>query len=595
MSRESSTLVDLLRWRALNQPNEIAYGYLVDGENKQVYLTYQQLERHARAIAIRLGSLIDKGQHVLLLYPQGLEFVTAFFGCLYAGAVAVPASLPDPARLKYALTRLRTIADDAQPVVVLTTSGALPLVENLFENVSGSRAMQCLITDTNDSEVLVEFQDPEVDKETLACLQYTSGSTVSPRGVMISHGNLMANLALISQCFEHTGNKKGVIWLPHYHDMGLIGGVLQPLYAGFPVTLMSPTAFLLRPFRWLQAISQERATISGAPNFAYDLCVRRITPEQCASLDLSSWHVAFNGSEPVRAETLERFANAFAPYGFRRDAFYPCYGLAEATLLVAGSGLRTHQPLFHMFKKSSLEHDKVASVSGDKDAQKLVGCQVPPGVKIAIVDPERAVRFLPDEVGEIWISGNSVAAGYWNRPQETEHTYKAYLSDTREGPFLRTGDLGFVWRDNLFITGRIKDLIIIGGRNHYPQDIERTIEQNHPALRAECCAAFAVDIDDEEKLIVFAEVDPKFWRDQLNGKGQESLSPEQARIFATHELVGAIRQTVAEYHDLRVHEVLLLKTGAIPKTSSGKIQRYACRSRFLQGSIQTLNGTNYGA
>ena len=248
-----------------------------------------------------------------------------------------------------------------------------------------------------------------------------------------------------------------------------------------------------------------------------------------------------------------------------------------------------------MFKKSSSEHDKVASVSGDKDAHKLVGCQVPPDVKIAIVDPERAVRSAPDQVGEIWISGNSVAIGYWNRSQETEHTYKAYLEDTGEGPFLRTGDLGFLWRGNLFVTGRIKDLIIIGGRNHYPQDIERTIEQNHPALRLGCCAAFAVDLDDEEKLIVLAEVDPKFWRDQLNAKTVESLGPEQARVFATHELVGAIRQTVAEYHDLRVHEVLLLKTGAIPKTSSGKIQRYACRSRFLQGTIQALNGTNYGA
>jgi len=586
---EPSTLVELLRWRALRQPERRAYTYLIDGEEEESHLTYAELDGQARAIGALLQRCRARGERALLLYPPGLEFVAAFFGCLYGGSIAVPVYPPHPARLNQTMPKLQAIASDAQPLVALTTSPILSIVEPMLAQAPDFQAMRWLATDTVTSDMAEEWQEPAVSSNTLAFLQYTSGSTAAPRGVMLTHGNLLYNSALIHQCFEHTSDSQGVIWLPPYHDMGLIGGVLQPLYGGFPVTLMSPLAFLQRPLRWLQAISRYKATTSGGPNFAYDLCVRKITPEKRATLDLSSWEVAFNGAEPVRAETLDRFAAAFEPGGFRREAFYPCYGLAEATLIVAG-GLKAAPPVVHTVQGSALEHNRVVAASSENEGtRKLVGCgQSLLDQKIVIVDPESFTECPPDQVGEIWVSGPSIAQGYWNRPEETEATFRAYLADTGEGPFLRTGDLGFLKDTELFVTGRLKDLIIIGGHNHYPEDIEWTVERSHPSLRPGCCAAFSVDVEGEEQLVVVAEVERRHRPGQRQVRVESDLDPEHRLSLDVKAVVRAIRQAVAEHHELQVYAVLLLEPNSIPKTSSGKIQRHACRAKFLAGSLKAL-------
>ena len=581
---EPSTLVEVLRWRALHQADRLALTFLLDGETEEVHLTYAQLDRRARAIAARLKSMGAYQGRALLVYPPGLEFISGFFGCLYAGVVAIPVYPPHSPRLDKSLPKLRAIASDAEPVVALTSSALLPVTENLRAQAAGLQALPWLATDTIDSRLAEQWQEPALEGTSLAFLQYTSGSTAMPRGVMLTHGNLLHNSALIQQCFEHTAESRGVIWLPSYHDMGLIGGILQPLYAGFPVTLLSPVAFLQRPLRWLQAVSRTRGTTSGGPPFAYDLCVRKITPEQRASLDLSSWDVAFTGAEPVRYETLERFAATFAPCGFRREAFYPCYGLAEATLIASG-GLKAAPPVIFPVQNAALEHNRVVAAPEEHDgAQTLVGCGESLGdQEIVIVRPETLTGCAPDEVGEIWIAGPSVAQGYWNRPEETARTFRAYLAETGEGPFLRTGDLGFLKDGELFVTGRLKDLIIVAGQNHYPQDIELTVERSHPALRPGCCAAFSVDAGAEERLVIVAEVERRSLDDGAGWSEMGALVV--ARIPVASEIVQAIRRAVAESHELRVHTVLLLKAGTIPKTSSGKIQRHVCRTSFLAGSI----------
>src|SRR5437588_1323266 len=396
-----------------------------------------------------------------------------------------------------------------------------------------------------------------------------------PKGVVLTHGNLLHNLTLIQRYFEITSAARGVTWLPPYHDMGLIGMILGTVYAGVESTIMSPVAFLQRPIRWLQAISNTGATVSGGPNFAYDLCVRKITPEQKATLDLSSWSIAVNGAEPVRPETLDRFVEAFAPCGFRRETFYPCYGLAEASLIVAG-GQKAAIPVVKTFQAAGLAQNRVVMADAEawhenENLRMLVGSgQVAASQKIVIVDPESLTQCLAGQVGEIWVSGPSVAQGYWQKPEETECTFRAYLAGTGEGPFLRTGDLGFLQDEELFVTGRLKDLIIIRGRNHYPQDIELTVEQCHPALPADCGVAFSVDASGEERLVIVYEVE------------------RQYRNLNVDEVVESIRQAVAEHNALQVYAVVLIKMSSIPKTSSGKLQRRASRDAFLAGNLEVV-------
>src|ERR1700754_607137 len=488
-----STLIDLLRFRSLNEPTLPAYRFLAD--DSETSITYGELDLRARAVAALLQSRGLQRERMLLLYPPGLDFIAAFFGCLYAGAVAVPASLPQTRR---GFGRFQAIASDAQAAGVLTTRQVLSRFEGL----------DWLTSDDLSDDEARHWREPSTNSEALAYLQYTSGSTSTPKGVMVTHANILENSAYIQNGFEHSPESVSLSWLPHFHDMGLVDGIIQPLYSGFTGLLMSPAALLQNPARWLQAISRYRVTHSGGPNFAYDLCVRRIDESQRALLDLSTWSIAYNGAEPVRHETLERFVAAFATCGCRREAFYPAYGLAEATLKVTG-GRREVGPVYCTVDASALEQHRVVPAEIDApDSRKLGGCgRATLGTEVSIVKPESLCACEPEEVGEVWVSGPGVAAGYWNRPGETESTFKV------SGKFLSTGDLGFVRNGELFITGRLKDLIIIRGRNHYPQDIERAVHSSHQRLRPGNVAACAVEVGGAERLVIVAEIERRHQRD----------------------------------------------------------------------------------
>ena len=604
------TLVDLLRYRAEHQPRQKAFVFLKNGENESASLTYQELDSRARAIAARLQQLEATNERALLLYQPNLEFIIAFFGCLYAGVVAVPAY---PPRRNRSIERIQAIKDNARAKFALTDTLVLKNLEN-SSTQNELASLYWLATDTIDSNLDQTWQKPSINNDTLAFLQYTSGSTGTPKGVMVTHKNLLHNLSLIQQGFEHNNRGQGVIWLPPYHDMGLIGGILQPLYVGFPVTLMSPVDFLQKPIRWLQAISYYQATTSGGPNFAYDIVCRKITSEQLTQLDLSSWKVAFTGAEPIRAETIERFAHTFAPCGFRKEAFYPCYGMAESTLIITG-GIKSQLPVIQTVDKVALEQNQVINSNEEQqNTRKLVGAGKPLlAQKVAIVDPKSHRRCKISCVGEIWVSGPSVARGYWQQPEKTDRTFRAYTSDTGEGPFLRTGDLGFVNEDGeLFVTGRLKDVIIIRGRNHYPQDIEKTVEQSYSALIPNRSAAFSLEVAGEDKLVVVVEVERRFekWfkneeenqrkRQELQkqfNRRHEHIDPgfevELDRPLEIDTALGSIRQAVAKNHGLKVYAILLLRVGSIPKTSSGKIQRYACRNGFVNGELIVVGGDRH--
>lgn len=559
-----STLAHALRAHVYERPQKIAYRFLKDGEAEESSLTYRELDHAARSVAALLQKHSSVGDRVLLLFPPGLDFIVALCGCFYAGRVAVPSYPPRPNR---SFGRLLGIIEDARPALALTTQEIQSRALHRVINEPGFQQLTVLSIDARTEDSRPAFHETSVDAGSLALLQYTSGSTSAPKGVQITHANLVHNEGLIQKAFGQTENDIIVGWLPVYHDMGLIGTVLQPLYTGAESILMSPVSFLQNPARWLAAISRYGATTSGGPNFAYELCCNRITAEQKSHLDLSSWRVAFNGAEPVRAHSLERFAASFYDCGFRASAFAPCYGLAESTLFVSG-GATDCGPVVQAVQAAALEHDKILAASDADPARRLVGCgHASAATAIAIVDPEQRVRCQPGSVGEIWLSGPSVATGYWNRAEETSATFHARLADSSEGPFLRTGDLGFLLDGELFITGRRKDLIIIRGRNHYPQDLELTVEQSHPALRACIGAAFSVELDGEERLVIVHEI---------NRRGGADFD----------EVIAAMRQAVGEEHELQVHAIVLARPGEVPKTSSGKVQRFLCRQVFANGTLE---------
>ncbi|HEY6804818.1 MAG TPA: amino acid adenylation domain-containing protein [Pyrinomonadaceae bacterium] len=565
VSAPFSTLVDLLEWRARFQAERVAYTFLVDDGTEQINLNWDQLHRKAVLIGRRLIEMDAAGKTVLLLYPSDLEYVAAFFGCLYAGATAVPAY---PPRLNRTLHRLQAIVADSQAAVALSVSSIRERVEPLCNQVPGLNSLSWLTTDDLAEDPQQEWCRPLITEEMPAFLQYTSGSTSQPKGVIVSHGNLMHNEQLIQQAFNQSESSVIVGWLPLYHDMGLIGNVLQTLYVGARCVLMSPTAFLQSPFRWLQAISMAKATTSGGPNFAYDLCVRKVNEERRAQLDLSSWKVAFNGAEPIRPATLKRFAKAFASCGFKPEAFHPCYGLAEATLFVSGKATRG-LPKVESFSAAELIKNRVRGANGSgSEAKSLVSCGVSFGSqKLIVVNPETSVECAAGEVGEIWLAGPSVAGGYWNQPEATAYTFHAKLAGKSDEMFLRTGDLGFLHEGELYVTGRLKDLIIIRGLNHYPQDIEQTAEFSHALLRPGCSAAFSLEVEGEERLVIVLEV-------------------QRNRTASEQEIVDAIRQRVAEEHEVQVYAVALIRQGTIGKTSSGKIQRNATRHAFVAGKLE---------
>jgi acyl-CoA synthetase (AMP-forming)/AMP-acid ligase II len=497
------------------------------------------------AIGSRLAALGARGKRVLLPHPPGLEFVASFFGCLYAGAVAVP-SCSTLLSLRQR-DRLRFIVEDAEVEFILaaSTQGLTSFRESLI-NEDWAARLNLLTADEAPETKVVQGSLTRCAPDDIAYIQYTSGSTSTPKGVVISHRNVMCNQQMIQSAFRTSESSVVVSWLPHFHDMGLVGVVQQAVYAGMFVVLMSPLDFIRRPVQWLRAISTYRASISGAPNFAYDLCVERVKDEAVVQLDLSSWKLAFNGSESVKAETMKRFAAKFGKAGFGIESFYPCYGLAEATLFV--SSRVWSQPL--------LELGQVVSCG-----------QVWEGEHVRIVDPKTHRCCSEGTEGEIWIAGPHVAMGYWRRPEETREIFEAYLSDTGAGPFLRTGDLGKVVDGELYITGRLKELIILRGKNHYPQDIEATVAASHPLLRRDCGAAFSVQLIEREELVVFQEV-------------ERQTPPEKA-----FEIKCAIQQALAEDRAIKPYSVVLFKPNTIPKTSSGKIMRSACRAAFLRNSF----------
>ncbi|CAN5514110.1 hypothetical protein BH11MYX1_BH11MYX1_17400 [soil metagenome] len=601
----ASTIVDLLRARAEERGDVIAYRYLRDGESAEDVRTWAEMDRRARAIGTTLRGMGAAGTNVLMLYPPGIDFIEGYFGCLYAGATPVPAYPPEPARLARTLPRVQAIVADAKPRLAMTTRPLLALADFVFAQAPDLRTLEWVATDAIDGNSGDNWARPAISGDTFAMLQYTSGSTGTQKGVMLSHANLLANAACVFAAFEFEPDDRILSWLPMFHDMGFMSGVLQPLYSGCPVVGLSPIAFLEKPYRWVAAIHASRITVCGGPNFAYDLVVRKTTAEQRAALDLSCWKLAYNGAEAIRLETIDRFAAAFAVSKFQRNAMFPCYGLAEATLIVSGTE-RAAAPVAQTFDKAALEAGLVKSARVGEGQMLVASGKASPGQTIAIVDPDTGVRCPPDRVGEIWVAGDSVGHGYWMRVEESAATFVNKLADDPVHTFVRTGDLGFVLDHQLYVCGRAKDLIIVRGTNHYPQDIELTVEQTHPAIRPGCVAAFAVETGaGEERVVVVAEVDRRYHDRDRRRSGRTDVerrsgepsrrdpdpaAPQRAgdEPLDVDRLFWDLRDAIAARHELEPHAVVLVRAGSIHKTSSGKLQRRACKAAFAANELEVL-------
>lgn len=565
---------DVLITQAHQQPHALAYRFLDERGEVAESLTFQQLLTRVEGIAAWLHAHKASGTRVLLLYPPGLEFVCAFLGCLWVGAIAVPAYPPDPSRLNKSLPRLARIVQDCDAKLALTSPFFNWLIK-AFALLPGAemkalRGMRLQTTPKlkGDGQSL-----PPVDHDALAFLQYTSGSTGHPKGVMLSHGQMLANVAAQYEKYPARPGDTSVFWLPVYHDMGLVGGVLQPLCMGISAVLMSPLHFLQQPLSWLQALSRYQGVYTAAPNFALGLCTHRHDPYQLQGCDLSTLKFLLLGGEPIRPDTLRAFAHTFAPYGFDARAFYPAYGLAEATVFVSG-GEWFSGAVSHWVDGPALQQGQVQPIAADQpQAQGLVACGTPPSTgKIRIVDPESQIPLAPQSVGEIWVQGPYVAQGYWNQPELSAATFAAHLPG-EPGPWLRTGDLGYLDdKGQLVIAGRIKDLIILRGKNYYPQDLEWSVESQISAVRKGCVAAFSLPQGDSEALGIVAEV-------------REPEQPPAARERLCREIAAAI---LAEY-GIQPSEVALIAPRTLPKTTSGKLRRNATATGIQDGSLKLLH------
>ena len=564
---DTATLVDILDHRMRHQPDRPAYTFLLDGDAQEASLDYRALGLRVQAVAHVIRAAAVPGDRVVLVFPPGMDFIVSFYACLDAGVIAVPAFPPMPGR---PIDRLVTTITKSEPKLLLATREIVQIARAVFAEHEELLLDRWVATDAIELPSELEPSRRRADLGAIAMLQFTSGSTTTPRGVAVTHGNLMHNLGIIAAAFGHTAESRGVIWLPPYHDMGLIGGILEPLHTGFPVTLMSPLRFLQKPQRWLSAISRYRATTSGGPHFAYELCLRKVDPADLPGLDLSSWTVAFNGAEPIRPDTLHRFRETFGPYGFRDEAFYPCYGLAESTLFVTGGDVRA-RPRARTFSATDLLANRVTPTDDDGAAALMACGDTFFDQRVIIVDPSTGTACEEGHIGEIWISGPSVARGYWQEPEETERVFGARLAGSNEGPFLRSGDLGFRHGAELFVVGRTRDLIIIRGQNHHPQDIERTLESSHAEVRPGCTAAFAIDDAREEHLVVVAEV--------------RGTAPAPHQLS---EIRAELRLAVTRDHGLQISDIVLVQAGSIPKTSSGKLQRHACRRAYIESTLAVL-------
>jgi acyl-CoA synthetase (AMP-forming)/AMP-acid ligase II len=551
---------DVLTGHATRRPESTAYVFLNEDGGETVSITYGQLHARALAVAAELSRRCAPGDRALLAFGQTLEFIIGFFGCLYAQVIAVPLNPPRRNRVQDAT---RAIVEDCEPAAVLTTGALLENLRDALEH-RGGPSHWLAVEEMADT---AGFEPQGSSPETLAFLQYTSGSTAAPKGVMVSHGNLSANEEMIRRAFGHDETSTVVGWAPFFHDQGLIGNVLQPLYVGAKSILMSPAAFVRRPLSWLSAISRYRAHTSGGPNFAFDACVERAAKGDLPDLDLSCWQVAFNGAEPIRPDTLRRFAETFAPFGFDNGALYPCYGLAETTLIVTGSR-KGRGPRVVGVDTGELGNRNFAEVPSGRP---LAGSGlVLSGEEVRIVDPDTRRSCPENRIGEIWVSGPHVAQGYWKRPEATAETLRAVCVGETGRTYLRTGDLGVLADGELFVVGRLKDLLIIRGRNHYPQDIEQTVQGAHPALRPGCGAAFSVAGPDGERLVVVQEIRREY---------RAEADPR--------EVAGAIRAAVLAEHELSIGDLVLTLPGRLPKTSSGKIMRAAAGKRYQGGEFES--------
>ncbi len=561
-SPPETNFLDRLSYWAAALPEKIAYRFIAgDGEIKT--LTFAELDHRAKAVAAMLVSKGYAGKRALMMYPPGLDFIVAFFGCHYAAVTPIPAF---PPRRNRNMARIGAISDDAQASVALSVSSVIKSCEKWIKESPGLQRIPWLSTESVAAEFANDWVKPKASLDDLGLIQYTSGSTGSPKGVMLSHRNLIANCRMITRAFQ-TGRKGSICsWLPLYHDMGLVGGILNPMYCGTEDNLMSPVAFLTRPIRWLRAISKYKSIASGGPNFAYAWCTMKINEEDCEGLDLSNWKVAFNGAEPVSAAVMERFTEKFAPYGFSPDAFYPCYGMAETTLIVTG-GSNEEAPIVRPFDKYELVEHRVRRIDeSHENARRLVGCgKVLEEEEVLIVHPENHTPLPDDKIGEIWINSPSCGLGYWQREQETQETFRARLKPDNGKYYVRSGDLGFMDRGELFVTGRLKDMIIVRGANRYPQDIETTVELCHPLTRSGGAAAFSVTRWDREHLVIVCEIERSPAKDQWES------------------VIKSIRKSVALEHDLPPDAIVLVRAHSVPKTSSGKVQRHACKRNFENG------------
>jgi acyl-CoA synthetase (AMP-forming)/AMP-acid ligase II len=569
------SLTALLQYRAAAQPDDRAYVALSERGQPDAAITFAGLHCRAAALAAKLSKRAEPGARALLLFPMGIDCLVALFACLYAGIIAVPMMVP---RRQGSRDSSASILADCEPRLALTRAELLSGARGDLVGRFQYPGLEWLAVDTAEARAEARAEADHVPHETqrgdIAVLQYTSGSTSAPKGVMVSHGNLLANLEMIRVACGNTRASTYVSWVPLYHDMGLVLNALQALYVGALCVLIPPIAFLQRPYLWLRAISDYRAEVAVSPNFGFDLCVDRYRPEQMAGIDLSCWKLALNGAEPVRADTIRRFAETFGPHGFAANAIYPAYGMAEATLLISG-GRRGEGPIFRPISRAGLLRHKASEAAENVDSQTLVGCgRGLIGEEIAIVDPETGVRLGPDHIGEIWVSGPNVAQGYWRNPEATEATFRSHITGEAARPWLRTGDLGFLdGAGQLFITGRIKDVIIIRGANHYPQDIEATVQESHPALRRHGGAAFAIaDDEHREQLLVVQEVERT---------ARNRIVPSQ--------LIGQIREAIVNEHDIVPREIALLRPGALPKTTSGKIQRALARKLWQEGRLEKIS------
>jgi acyl-CoA synthetase (AMP-forming)/AMP-acid ligase II len=555
----ANRLTDIVDFWAVHQSDKIAYRFLADDLNEEETLSFGELEKRAKCIATHLRANNHQGC-ALLLYPAGLEYITAFLGCLYAGIIAVPA---------YSVTsqvqheRLKGILSNSQAQLLLTCETDKAVVDQWLSACRQARRISCIATDTLPD---IDIIEPAVS-EPIAFLQYTSGSTGNPKGVIVTHRNLLHNLEQIYLSFQHSQNSIGVSWLPAYHDMGLIGGILQPLFGGFEANLMSPLTFLRRPSRWLAAISKYKATSSGGPNFAYELCIKYAGSKSLEGIDLSSWNIAFNGSEPIRATTLKNFSVAFEYAGFKKKAFCPCYGLAESSLFVTGPKVDQEFSIINADKQQLMQGSFTPS-SDNHNTVELVSSGFPTGTDLIIIDPVSHELRNDAHIGEIWIKSSSVADGYWQKTAETSSTFGAYTK-SGQGPYMRSGDLGFMYQCELYVTGRCKEVIILNGCNYYPYDIEHTVQACGDILRTDATVAFSVDTNGTEKLIIIQEL----YRNQTNTVDIVQLKKN-------------IHEHVYEKHGLIIHDLVLVKQATLPKTTSGKLKRVEIKQQYLANTIQ---------